>query len=53
LCFTWCFARCCILLLCEPAGAGVTPGIGRGVPGAGAEGAVPAGAPVAVFCATA
>ena len=44
--------------LCEPVGAAVgagliIPGIGTGVPGAGVSGAVPAGAPVIVFCAKA
>ena len=48
------FARCRVWLECDPMGAaGVTPGIGRGVPGAGVSGAVPAGAPVIVFCAKA
>jgi hypothetical protein len=45
------FALCRIWLECDPVGA--TPGIGRGVPGAGVSGAVPAGAPVIVFCAKA
>ena len=43
------FARCRIWRLCDPVGAavwaGVTPGTGTGVPGAGVIGAVPAGAP--------
>jgi hypothetical protein len=43
------FARCRIWLLCDP----VIPGIGGWVPGAGVSGAVPAGAPVTVLCATA
>jgi hypothetical protein len=51
------FARCRIWLLCDPDGAaveaGATPGIGRGVPGAGVTGVVPAGAPVVVSCAKA
>ena len=51
------FALCRIWRLCEPVGAavwaGVIPGIGTGVPGAGVAGAVPAGAPVIVFCAKA
>jgi hypothetical protein len=48
------FARCRIWLECDPVGAGaINPGIGTGVPGAGVSGAVPAGAPVIVFCAKA
>jgi hypothetical protein len=47
------FARCRIWLECDPVGAGIIPGIGAGVPGAGVSGAVPAGAPVIVFCAKA
>jgi hypothetical protein len=47
------FALCRIWLECDPVAAGDTPGIGRGVPGAGVSGAVPAGAPVIVFCAKA
>jgi hypothetical protein len=48
------FARCRIWLECDPVGAGgFAPGTGRGVPGAGVSGAVPAGAPVIVFCAKA